>query len=159
MEEVHRSLAVSCFNECWTLIDKPDRTADETETMVLLAAASLWHWTRRADCQPLNLAVGYWQVSRVHALAGQTQAARWYGHRSLEVSRQAALPPFYLGYAYEALARAEIADHATAPAAALLTEAYTALARVADDEEKQLLQRDLEDLTKQIDQAQDEARP
>jgi len=76
MQEIHRQMSVKCFNECWGLIEKSDRTAEDTENMLLLAEASLWHWRQRTDCQPSNLSVGYWQVSRVHALAGNTDAAK-----------------------------------------------------------------------------------
>jgi hypothetical protein len=147
-QRVHRVLSVDCFNRCWTLIDKADRTPEDVENMVLLANSSLWHWKQRSDCKPLNLSIAYWQVSRVHALAGEAGPARRYGKKCLEVTEANRLSPFYVGYAYEALARAEAADGDTARASEHLTKARSQLAGVADKDERALLAADLDDLGK-----------
>lgn len=101
----HKHFSAQCFNMAWGLIDKIDRAAEEDEQMICLSLASLWHWTQRDDCTERNMSIGYWQVSRVYALVGQADAARKYGLLSLECSTEK--EPFYMGYAYEALARAE----------------------------------------------------
>ena len=106
MQGVHERLSVSCFNDCWGLIEKADRTKEETEDMILLASASLWHWKQRSDCQAVNLSVAYWQMSRVHVLAGDGVASLAYGQKCLLISNKGALDPFYVGYAHEAIARA-----------------------------------------------------
>jgi tetratricopeptide (TPR) repeat protein len=103
----HKYFSAHCFNAAWDLIDKTDRTAEEDEAMVHLSLASLWHWTQREDCTATSLSAGYWQVSRTYALAGEADSARRYGQRCLEVSQSEDVGPFYVGYAYEALARAE----------------------------------------------------
>lgn len=106
-QKTHQYLSADCFNKCWTLIDKTNRSPEDVEDMILLAHASLWHWKQRQDCKPVNLSIGYWQVSRVYALADEYEMARLFGEKCLKVGRGNQLPPFYLGYAYEALARAE----------------------------------------------------
>jgi len=103
--KAHRYFAVACFNKAWELIDKQDRTAEENEEMIRLTQASIWHWTQREDCKGSNLSIGYWQASRVFAIIGRVEDARRYGKLCLKHSQQE--QPFYLGYAYEALARAE----------------------------------------------------
>jgi hypothetical protein len=150
MQEIHRKLSAQCFNECWTYIDMPDRSAADVETMVLLAYASLYHWKQREDVAPINLSVGYWQVSRVHALAGQYDMAKQFGQRCLEVGKESRLAPFYVGYAYEALARAELASHHIAPARELLAQARSQLDRVTDKDEQELLGGDLAGLEKAL---------
>jgi len=102
----HKYFSANCFNAAWDLIDKKDRTVEETEQMIQLCQASLWHWSQREDNTDQNRSVGYWQASRVYALAGQLGGARRYGKLSLEAASEC--PPFYRGYAYEALARAEM---------------------------------------------------
>ncbi|MBN1423392.1 hypothetical protein JXA88_02445 [Candidatus Fermentibacteria bacterium] len=146
MQDIHTKLSASCFNECWDYLDKPERTVEDTENMILLAYASLWHWTQRSDCLPANLSVGYWQVSRVHAVAGHTEMARHFAQRCLQISREDSLPPFYLGYAYEALARAEILAGNPDGARAHLADAETQLGLVTDGEGRALLTADLESL-------------
>jgi hypothetical protein len=90
--------------------------------MIRLTHASIWHWTQREDCKSTNLSIGYWQASRVYALAGRIEDARRYGELCLKHSHQEV--PFYLGYAYEALARAEKLAANKELAAKHLAEAY-----------------------------------
>lgn len=103
-QSIHKQLSATCFNSTWDLIDKADRTNADDVTMLLHAMASLWHWTQRSDCTPLNLSIGYWQVSRVLTLIGQGDLAYKFGELCRDSS--SADQPFYLAYAHEALARA-----------------------------------------------------
>ena len=107
LQKAHRHFSVTCFNEAWSLIDKTERTPDEDEQMLRLSVASAWHWTLRDDCTPQNLSIAYWQISRVHALVGRGDEAARYGQMCLQASQGEGIAPFALGYAYEALARAE----------------------------------------------------
>ena len=67
------------------------------------------HWTQRPDCTSTNLSIGYWQTARIYALLGQAENARRYAQMCFEVSQQPGVKPFFLAYAYEALAQAEAA--------------------------------------------------
>lgn len=102
--DAHRYFAADCFNRAWLLIDKPDRTSDDDQQMISLAQASLWHWTQRPDCTPRNLSIGYWQLSHIYSAVGLAHEARRYADLCLRHSGNE--PPFFLGFAYEALARA-----------------------------------------------------
>ena len=62
--EVQRRLAVDLFNEVWTLLDNPSRTAEEDLWMIHAAHTSRFHW--EAVGGPVNLARGEWQCSRVY---------------------------------------------------------------------------------------------
>jgi tetratricopeptide (TPR) repeat protein len=141
-EAAHKFFSASCFNSAWELIEKSARTAEEDEQMIRLAQASVWHWTQRADVTNKNLSIGYWQLSRVYALAGQPDNALRYGHLCLEVSREET--PFCLGYAYEALARAAYLAKDTEQAQAYLAESRKLSQTIPNAEEKQLLENDLE---------------
>lgn len=143
LQQSHRHFSTDCFNNCWTLFDKADRTPEDVENMLLLAQASLWHWKQRSDCQPSNLAIGYWQVSRAHALAGQYEPARQFGEKCLQVCETHKLSPFDIGYAYEALARAEVLHQDLPAAKAHLAKARGELEKVAEQEERKLLEADL----------------
>ncbi len=148
IQKIHTYFSADCFNRCWTLIDKSDRSPEDVEDMLLLAQASLWHWKQREDCKPLNLSIGYWQVSRVYALAGECDMARLFGDRCLKVGQDNKLSAFAVGYAYEALARAELLRDRKEQARALLTQARDELKRIADKEERQLLEADIVSLEK-----------
>jgi hypothetical protein len=140
----HKFFAAQCFNQTWDYIDKPTRTKSEEDSMLRLSLASLWHWTQREDCTPTNLSVGYWQVSRVFALLQQADNARHYGELCLEVSQKEGVLPFYLGYAYEALARAELVAGNRDKMADLLVQAQQTATLISDAEEKKMLLKDLE---------------
>lgn len=141
LARAHRWFSADCFNRVWTLLDKPDRTADDCERMISLAHASLAHWRERADCTAQNLSVGCWQISRVYAVLGQVENARHYGRLCLEASANE--PPFYLGYAHEALARAERLAGNSVAARHHLAEAERLAALVADAQERAALTSDL----------------
>jgi hypothetical protein len=102
----HKQLAATCFNATWDLLDLKERTHEEEERMIHLAHASFWHWTQVEGHTPKNLSIGYWQLSRVYAVAGLGERANYYGERCLEVSLENQIEPFYIGYAYEAMGRA-----------------------------------------------------
>ena len=48
----HRQLGVDLFNFVWTLLEKPNRTPDEIDTMIHAAHASRHHWSLAADAGP-----------------------------------------------------------------------------------------------------------
>jgi len=150
MQKIHQNLSVECFNKCWALIDKANRSEEDTENMLLLAHTSLWHWKQRTDCAPVNLSVGYWQVSRVYALTGDAGMAKLFGVKSLHIGREKKLPAFYLGYGYEAVARAEMLSGNTSEALRLIAESRNELEKVTDKEERQVLERDITALEKSI---------
>jgi tetratricopeptide (TPR) repeat protein len=102
----HKHFSTKFFNQAWELIDKPERTLDEDFFMVHLTHASLSHWLMRDDCTDENLSTAYWQLSRVYSLIDEPEQALKYALRCLNFSERRDIGQFFLGYAYEALARA-----------------------------------------------------
>jgi len=85
-EIADRWFAVECNNRAWDLVEKADRTPEETGEMIHTAHTSLWHWQR----------VGT-QVNRLRALtllataylaAGEREAAVRYADQCIELSDQ-----------------------------------------------------------------------
>lgn len=146
LEKAHHFFAADCFNRSWDYIDKSSRTAEDDLAMLLLSMASLWHWTQRKNVTPTNLSIGYWQVSRVYAQLGQVENARLYGQYCLQESQKDGVPPFYLGYASEALVRAEFVSGNVEQGKGYLSLATAACEKVSDAKEKKMLLKDLETL-------------
>jgi catechol 2,3-dioxygenase-like lactoylglutathione lyase family enzyme len=140
----HKYFAAYCFNKAWDLIETKERTAEENRLMVALNQASIFHWLSREDCHAQNLSVGFWQASRIQALLGDADQARRYAQTCLSYSHS--LEPFFLGYAFEALARAEFIAGDSMKASKYLEVAKSHAARVERPEDKQLLMRDLSDM-------------
>jgi len=140
-ESVHRYFSARCFNMAWELIETPGRPPADDEQMIHLAHASLWHWTQRADCSDKNLSIGYWQLSRIYALLGEAENAQKYARLCL--NKTPANEPFCLGYAYEALARAESIAGNSEKTKEYLAEAQRNAERITDGDDRQLLVNDL----------------
>lgn len=138
----HRHFSAHCFNSVWELIDRPNRTPKETEEMIQCTMASLWHWTQREDYTPKNLSIGYWQAARVYALAGEPDNARKYAQLCLNVTP--ADDSFCLGYAHEALARAELLAGNESAAKEHLSQATDFSRQVESAENRKLLEDDLQ---------------
>lgn len=139
----HKYFSADCFNHAWDFIDKPKRTKSEEDEMLRLSLASLWHWTQRADCTATNLSIGYWQVSRVFALIRQADNARHYGELCVEAAKSEGVEPFYLGFGYEALARAEMVAGKHDESEKYLVQAHQIATSIEDAEEKKMLLKDL----------------
>ncbi len=137
----HKYFSAHCFNAAWGLIEKKNRTPHDDEEMIRLCQASIWHWTQREDCTDKNLSIGYWQASRVYALLGRADDARRYGQATLNSGKEA--EPFFVAYAYEALARAESVAGDTAKRDEYLAQAHTLTEQVTDAESKKMLEADL----------------
>jgi hypothetical protein len=143
-QTAHTFFSADCFNRVWELLEKRDRNREDDERMISLAHASLAHWRMRDDCVPRNLSIGFWQISRVYAVLGQAKNAMHYGRLCLEVS--APEPPFYLGYAHEALARAALLKGNKLLLDFHLTEARRFAGLVSIAEERKMLDDDLDTL-------------
>jgi hypothetical protein len=144
LQDAHRYYSVYCFNQAWGLINKPERTPQEDETMLQLAMASLWHWNQRVDCTPQNQSIGYWQISHIYSLLGQVENARHYGQMNLQVAQLPGVASFALGYAYESLARAESAAENKELMQQYLQAALQVAERMTDLEDKEQLLADLD---------------
>lgn len=138
---VERQLAVDLFNATWQLLDTPDRSPDDDLRMLHMAHASRHHWAQVGE--PVNLARGEWQVSRVYAVLGRAEPARFHGERCLEICEEHRIADFDLAYAYEALARAAALSGDGPERDRRLAQARTAAEAVADPEDREHLDGDL----------------
>lgn len=99
-----RNLAVQAFNNVWELLDNPQRSPEEDDAMLHGAHASRYLWGMVGE--PVNLARGEWQVSRVYSVLKRHDQARYHAQRSLDICLANGIDDFDLAFAYEALARA-----------------------------------------------------
>jgi hypothetical protein len=144
LSAAHIHFSAWCFNQAWNLIEKSDRTEADDRLMVAMSQASIFHWLSRPDCTDRNLSIGYWQASRIQALLGNAAEAKRHAQTCLGYS--AALEPFYLGYAYEALARAAGLAKDSSARANYLSRAEAMAAQVSKAADRQLLMADLKQL-------------
>jgi hypothetical protein len=139
--ERERQLAKDLFNHVWTLLGKERRTHAEDDEMIHAAHASRHHWG--AVGEPVNLARGEWQCSRVYATLGRSEPALWHGRRCLDVCEEHGIGDFDLAYALEAIARAYGVAGAVPEAEAYVRLAAEAGERIADAGDRKHFERDL----------------
>lgn len=145
----HKKFAAAAFNHAWDFIDMKTRTDEDVRQMLDAAHASSWHWRHRDDATPQNRSIADWQLSRVHALAGNGAMALDYGNLCL-VSANVTGLPFYIGYAYEAIARANWVLGNLDDARVALAAAEEQIALVSSVDEIALLRPDLGDIAAKI---------
>ena len=139
--EEERSLAKQLFNDVWTLLERPDRTPDDDDTMMHAAHASRYHWGEVG--LPINLVRGEWQCSRVYAVLGRAEPAAYHARRCLAHCERHAIRGFDRGFAYEALARAAKLAGDRVEAKRMVELAREEAGDVKEDEDRKLLLDDL----------------
>jgi hypothetical protein len=141
----HRQLGVDLYNSAWTLLEKPDRTALETDEMIHRAHASRWHWGKVGT--EVNLARGEWLCSRVYAVLGRAEPTQWHARRCVEIDEAAShREDWDLPAAYEAMTRALLVSGDRAGAREWAAKARTALAAVPDADDREVIEQDLRSL-------------
>ncbi len=144
LAEAHRYFAAQCFNGAWDLIEKKDRTDADDQMMVALSQASIFHWSQRPDCDVRRWRSAIGRRPGVQSLIGNPAEAARLGEICLSYSRD--LPPFFLAYAHEALARAHFQRGAGEEAAMHLAAAREQLPLVKDPADRDRLAAELRDL-------------
>jgi tetratricopeptide (TPR) repeat protein len=148
--ESHKQLASQCFNRVWDFLDLQERTKEEEEQMIHLAHTSFWHWTQVENHTSTNLSIGYWQIARVYAVVGNGEQSRFFAERCVEVSLQAGIPPFYIGYGYEALARAFMVLGQNEMAFDIFQKALSYAEDIVVEDSKKMLLKDLYEIKEVI---------
>jgi hypothetical protein len=141
----HRQIAVDLFNHVWTLIETPARTTAQEDEMLHAAHASRYHWG--AVGQPVNLARGEWQCSRVYAVLARGEPAIHHGRRCLEICQAEDIGDFDLAFAYEALARAHMVAGDSEAAASYLSQATQAGGDIAEEDDRTHFEDELASIT------------
>jgi len=138
-----RKLAADLFNHTWTLLEKPDRTPAEDDELIHSAHASRYHWGEVGVGEPVNLARGEWQCSRVYAVLGRAEPALWHARRCVAIDEASGHADWDIASAYEAMARAYLTAGDLAEVAAWKAKATAALDGIADKDDRDLVEGDL----------------
>jgi DNA-binding transcriptional MerR regulator len=139
----HRALGVALYNHTWTLLEKADRTPAETDEMIHSAHASRFHWSRAEGSEPVNLARGEWQCSRVYAVLDRAEPALWHARRCLAINEAASNADWDIASAYEAMARASGVARDSVAAAQWKSKATAALDGIANQDDRDVIEGDL----------------
>lgn len=140
-KEIHRKLGIELFNLTWDLMEKPERTQAETDRMINAAHASRYHWEIAGE--PVNLARGEWQISRVYSVVGRAEPCLYHAERCLRITLENELVDFDLAFAYEAMARACHLSGVALETARYFTLAQEAGEKIKGKEDREYFFREL----------------
>lgn len=141
---LQRKTAADLFNYTWTLLEKPDRTERESDLMVHAAHASRFMWEEIGE--PVNHARGEWQIARVYSVVDRAEPALHHARRCLAIVEEHGVGDFDLACAYEAMARAHATAGEREAAARYEALGREAAARIADEDDRDLVLADLDAL-------------
>jgi len=141
--QLHETLAKQINGEVWSLLDKPDRTVEEDERLVLAAHASAYHWLYAGT--PVHRQRGEWMLAHVHTVLSRESPARHHARRCLTLTETfaAEMKDFDVAYAYEAMARAAALAEDVDTARRYLPLAEVRGAHIADEEDRTIFMGDL----------------
>ena len=140
----HRQLGVDLYNDAWRLLGK-ERSPEEDDELLHQAHASAYHWSQAPECEPKNRVRGEWLCSRVYAVLGRGEPTLHHAERALEIAEASAdnMDEWDVPFVYEALARAYGVAGNADEAARYEQLARDAAAAVADEEDKELILKEL----------------
>jgi len=142
----HRALGKALYNHVWSLLEVPERTAEQVDEMLYAVHASAYHWTKGGGTLA-NRARSEWQIARVYSTLGRGEPAVWHARRCLELAEAAVdagvADDWDVPSALEGLARAQAVSGDRAAAEATRARARAALEGIADPEDRELIEQDL----------------
>ena len=101
--KTERKYAVDCFNGAWDFLDKTSLTIEEEKTMLDLAHASSFHWSKIG--KPRNFSISAWQISRCYAKINEGSLALKYAQKGLQLLEENKIEDLITS-GYEGMARA-----------------------------------------------------
>lgn len=141
----HEVRAKELFNRTWELMEMETRELADDLEMLAAAHGSRYHW-QHAGAE-LQWARGEWQLSRVYALLGQAETARFHGERCLAWVEAHDLGAFDLAYAHEALARAAALTGNRGVTRGHIRKVFEAAESIEDEESKKMVLSDVDNIT------------
>ena len=142
-KETHRELGRTLHGEVWSLLEKADRTPEDSRRMIHAAHASHYHWLHAGA--KVNEQRGEWLLTRVYAVLGLGEASLRHSERCRDITGQHGdeMKDFDLAFSSEGLARAYAALGRTAEAKEHKAEARKLGDVIADKEDKEIFVTEL----------------
>lgn len=143
LDESQREFAKSIYNGIWGLLEKPDRSANENEIMLLSAFASLYHWKQFGSS--VHFQRGYWMISRVYQALGDANQALYWAKKCQAITdnQSSDMEDFDLAFAQEGLARAYALSEDLEKAKEHYQKAVNLGEAIQGPEDKKIFQGDL----------------
>jgi uncharacterized protein YndB with AHSA1/START domain len=140
----HRSQGITANNSVWELLDGRELSPEEGDELLMRAYASSYHWARAARRGPVNAARAAYMIAKAHTVLGQADMALHWVDRydALLAAAGDDAADFDHAYGHEARARALACAGRLDDAAD--ERALAAASPIADDEDRKIVEADLE---------------
>ena len=143
----HKKFATQCFNSGWDYLDKSSLTEEEERTMLNLAHASAFHWSKIGSAR--NFGIGDWQISRCYTKINDGISALKYAQSSYHHIIDNKIEDLYVS-AYEGLARAYAFLRDYENAKKFIAQAEKELKKVTKKEDRAVFEPQLKDTKSMI---------
>jgi len=143
IEEAHKLFAAEYNGGVWELLEKDDRTEEESAKMLHMAHASCAHWLKAGT--EVNHQRGEWMISRVNTVLGYPEAALRHAKSCMKLTEQHAeeMDDFDRAFALEAMARAFALAGERETALEYFGKAEEAGKAITDAENREIFEGDL----------------
>ncbi len=141
VELTHRAVAIESYNAAWSLLEQQRDEAQDRD-LLGLALTSRYHWAQAGG--PREQVIADWMVSRCCAALGEGRLALSFAQAALAAAGD--VPAWLRASLHEGLARAAAAIGDGTLREEQLTAARAALAAEPDDEEREIIQAQIDDV-------------
>jgi hypothetical protein len=143
LEESHQAFASGYNGKVWELLEKRDRTPEESAVMLHLAHASCAHWLAAGN--ETHHQRGEWLIARVNTVLGYPEAALRHARACMDLTMKYPdrMEDFDRAYAFEALARSHALAGNRSEADLYLRKSQEAGESIIGDENKGVFTSDL----------------
>jgi hypothetical protein len=144
IDKAHYWFGIEYNNGIFPLLEKPDRTEEETEKMIAMAYASTLHWRSFSGCKIANSARGENMIATALTYAGRKESALHHAKRNYEIvfNNKSEMADFDFSFALMVLARSHALNGDMQNAKNYLDECVKSIAETKDSEDKKILEMD-----------------
>ena len=140
----HRWFGAEYNNSIFPLLEKADRTEEETEKMISMAYASTLHWSSYSKCKTANLARGEYMIANALVYAGRKESSLHHAKRNYEITfgNKNEMEDWDLTYALMVNARVYALNGDMKTAKKYFDECVKSITEVKDSGDKKIVELD-----------------
>lgn len=145
LDNANKWFGVSYNNGIFPLLEKADRTDDETEKMIQMAFASTLHWTDYSGCKYANRVRGMNMIATALAYAGRKESSLYYARKNYEMvmNNINEVEDFDVSFMLMQLARSLALNGKHDEAEKTYNECLLSIEKIADEDDKKIVVGDL----------------
>lgn len=145
LDKAHHWFGAEFNNGIFPLLEKENRTEEETEKMIQMAYASTLHWSSYSKGTIANRARGENMIATALAFAGRKEAAIFYAKRNHDIvfANLDSVEDFDISYALMVMARAYALNGMFAEAEQYYQQCLDSIDQIRDEEDKGIVISDL----------------